>query len=509
MPVQLGWQRKMPAEPATTGGDGPRSSQRIAFGTVARSAGEVLAKLASLAFFIAIARELGEGQFGDFIYGLSLSTVLLTGAGLGMQELIAREVASDHVRVDALLWNVVVLKGLMLLVLLGVITAIVAIQGFPFETGLSILIVSVGIGFEYQANSFFAVLQGYERQHLIATSLIVNRVATAALGIGVLLAGGGLVAVAIVFTVGSALGLGTAFLLMQRYVVRPEHDVDRAAWPSLIRASLPLGVFTVLATVSLRSSVVLLGFLGASSVTVGQYGASFRLIEALLFISSAFSAALLPWFSRHRGSGPVPLSRGFEMSLKAVIAATLPLALALALFAEPVITTLYGAEYDGAVTPLRILAAMTVLVGINGVITAVLIGRNRPREYTVPAVLAIALTLILSFFLIPPYGAVGAAITAVAGAAGLAGLTVAATTRLVGSIAPLRVAVAPLAAGAAMALVAVLLAGAPWVPVAVASAVAYGAAFLGIERVFFPGDFAWYAGILSARPRLQERPSQA
>ena len=52
----------------------------------------------------AIARELGETGFGDFIFGLSLSTVLFTAAGFGTDELIAREVArnreSVHHRID-------------------------------------------------------------------------------------------------------------------------------------------------------------------------------------------------------------------------------------------------------------------------------------------------------------------------------------------------------------------------------------------------------------------------
>ena len=72
-------------------GSALRPSQRIAFATLARTAGEAFAKLASLVFFIVIARELGEDDFGDFIFGASLATVLLMGAGVGMEELISRE----------------------------------------------------------------------------------------------------------------------------------------------------------------------------------------------------------------------------------------------------------------------------------------------------------------------------------------------------------------------------------------------------------------------------------
>jgi len=142
---------------------------------------------------------------------------------------------------------------------------------------------------------------------------------------------------------------------------------------------------------------------------------------------------------------------------------------------------------------------MTVLWGINAVIVTVLIGRDRPGVYTIPAALAIAVGLILSVILIPPYGADGAALVSVLWATLLASLTVPAIIRLIGPISPLRVGVAPLGAGVLMALAALLLSGTPWVLAAMIATVTYGATLLVIERVFFPGDFAYYTGALRLR----------
>jgi hypothetical protein len=162
----------------------PRASRRIAYGTLARSGGEAVGKVASLIFFVVIARTLGEEQFGDFVFGMSLSTVLLIMAGLGMQEMIGREVAKDPRRADDLVWNVIVLKGLMMVALLVVITGIVTAQGRSLQSAAAIVIVSVGIGFEYQAGTLYAVFDGRERQQYVAATLIVNRTSTALMGIG-------------------------------------------------------------------------------------------------------------------------------------------------------------------------------------------------------------------------------------------------------------------------------------------------------------------------------------
>jgi O-antigen/teichoic acid export membrane protein len=469
--------------------------RRIAFGTLARSTGEAVGKLASLVFFVVIARHLGEEQFGDFIFGLSLSTVLLIVAGLGMQEMLGREVAKDPRRADDLVWNVMVIKTLVLVAVLVVVAAVVAVQGRSLETAAAILIVSVGIGLEYQAGTLYAVFDGRERQQYVATTLIVNRISTALMGIGAAVAGATLVTIAILFTAGSALGVVTAYWLMHRFVLRPSTRIEPRTWRALIRASLPLGVLALLGTVSFRTSVVLLGLFAAGSADVGEYGAAYRLLEATLFVASAFSAAVLPWFSRQHGHGRLPIVRGFEMAVKTIVALMLPIALGLALFAQPVIEVLYGPEYGGAVAPLRILAAMSVLWGVNATIVTVLVSRDRPDIYTVPALVALVPYLVLSVILIPTYGANGAAIAAVAAAALLATMVVRRTARLFGSVAFLRVLAAPIAAGVAMALCATALSPAPWIAAAIASLATYGGTFLVIERVFSPADFAFYRQI--------------
>ena len=75
--------------------------------------------------------------------------------------------------------------------------------------------------------------------------------------------------------------------------------------------------------------------------------------------------------------------------------------------------------------------------------------------------------------------------------------------RLVGAGGSVRVLAAPLAAGAAMALCTAALSGLPWMPAAIGSVGAYAAAFLAAERVFSPGDFAFYASV--ARLRVARR----
>ena len=194
-------------------------------------------------------------------------------------------------------------KAVVLVPLLGLVAGIALLKGMALEVAAATVVIALAAGFEYQASTYFAVFQGVEKNHHVATSLIVNRISTTVMAVAVLAVGGGLLAVAAVVALGSLLGVGTAYLLMRTDVARPQLSVEPQAWPALVRTAFPLGLVTVLNQSLLRLNIVMLGFLASSAVT-GEYGAASRLIDAMMFVPWAFGGAILPWFSRHTGRPP-------------------------------------------------------------------------------------------------------------------------------------------------------------------------------------------------------------
>jgi len=214
-------------------GPQPRStSRRIFSGTLVRGAGELLAKAASVAFYIAIARKLGEQSFGDFIFGLSLSTLLFTAAGFGTDDLVAREVAKDRRSLEGLFANVLVLKTVIIAVMLGVIALVVTVQGYSPDTKLAIMLISVGVGLEIISKTLQAVFQAYERMQYIAATLIIQRALVAAVGIAALFAGANLVTACAIFAAGGIVANVSAWFWLHRAVVRPRLEIDSSRWRS-------------------------------------------------------------------------------------------------------------------------------------------------------------------------------------------------------------------------------------------------------------------------------------
>ena len=116
---------------------GARSAPgRVATNTIARAAGEAVAKAASLAFYVVMARELGTHGYGSYVFALALTGTLLIGSGFGTDELIARQVARDHSRAGYYLANVGGLKAVTSVGLLAIAMAVVFIGGYGAEERL-------------------------------------------------------------------------------------------------------------------------------------------------------------------------------------------------------------------------------------------------------------------------------------------------------------------------------------------------------------------------------------
>ncbi|MGH2996576.1 MAG: oligosaccharide flippase family protein, partial [Gaiellaceae bacterium] len=88
----------------TAGGD------RILVNTAYRSAADILAKIATVLFFLVMARELGEEGFGVFTFGLTFVMIVTTLGNFGQDSVLTREVARRPELLGSYFANTLVLK---------------------------------------------------------------------------------------------------------------------------------------------------------------------------------------------------------------------------------------------------------------------------------------------------------------------------------------------------------------------------------------------------------------
>ncbi len=477
----------------------PSTGRKIAENAAVRSAGEIIAKLASIAFYVVIARELGGQSFGDFMFALSLTSVLMLAAGFGIDDMTVRNVARNESSLDWYLSNGVAIKIVTSAALLGVAAIAVNLGDYSSQARAAVYLVGAGVAVETLSWTWQAIFTGLERPYLISVSIIAQRSLTAIVGIALILGGAGVVTAAAVFLGGALAQLAISHLQLVRRVRPPRLELEPGAWRALLRAGVPVGLVGLLLTLLIKLDTVLLSFLGGGDNTeVGFYSAGYRLIEATMFISWSFSHATLPWLGRKAQEGGPELARACRLGLKAISMVLVPVGVGLAALAPEVIDLVYGAEYEEAVMPLRLLAAMSALYGINYFAGGTLIALDAPERFRRVALPMIVLNLAMNVVLIPPLGATGAAISALASGIMLAALTTLQLRAVAGAFSLVAAFLGPAVAGAAM-LAALLLLGLPPVPAAVVGAAIYGAVLVGIERTAFREDAELAVGILRRR----------
>ena len=183
-------------------------------------------------------------------------------------------------------------------------------------------------------------------------------------------------------------------------------------------------------------------------------------------------------------------------------------AVLLLVLAEPILELLFGARFEAATTPLRLLALTVVPLGVSMLMWTLITSRREPRVLLIYAAVTLAVNVALNLALIPTLGADGAA------AAMLATYVVAAVVMLrvaratVGPLRGWRTVGGPLVAGIAMALVTAGLE--PWVfPAALIGLAVYSGVLMAVERKLAPDDLDFMLGMLRRllrSPRVSTLP---
>jgi O-antigen/teichoic acid export membrane protein len=449
-----------------------------------RALADLGSKIASLALFVVMARELGASQFGIYTYGLALVTIVTALGSFGQGTILTREVARDRNRVQEYFGNTLALRAMMSVPVV-VLTVVLTVLTADRTTVLVVALLGAAFVVELQTLTCTATYQAFERLSLVPIVVIGQRTFTAVTGIVVILRGGDVVSVAAIYLVGSALAAVLAFWLLARYVWRPRLEIDRSRWRSLLSAAVPVGLASTFATILFQAGVTMLGWF-ESDDTVGNYGAAHRLLQATFFIGWAVGAAVYPVFSR-LGSDTEPTAAFvYERAVKLALALGLPLAVAAALLAGPAVDLVYGDDFVEAREALQLLSPVIALYALNHLSMMLLVSQGRQRRVAAIYAVISGASLFANAALIPVFSLEGAAITLTLSELVLA-LVFLVIARVETGARMWRRAAGPIVAAAAAAGAIVLFRDEPAAALT-AGVLAYVAVLASFEAIVFPDD---------------------
>lgn len=153
---------------------------------------------------------------------------------------------------------------------------------------------------------------------------------------------------------------------------------------------------------------------------VGAYGAAFRITYLLTFPQVVLATVVTPVFARLVAAGNVAgLRRRYRMSFGFALVTSAPLAAVLAAFPHFVMTIAFGEAFGtpSATWSLAILALGQTFTALAVPTQGLLLVSGRERAFGAINGAALVINIALNLLLIPPLGAIGAAIASASSAA--------------------------------------------------------------------------------------------
>lgn len=164
-------------------------------------------------------------------------------------------------------------------------------------------------------------------------------------------------------------------------------------------------------TIYLCLDRVMLGFI-KSDVDVGYYGAAVKIKSILVGIVTSLGAVLLPRASYYVEHGLMDEFRKITTkALRFVFVVSTPLMIFFIIFARSGILVVSGEEYIPAVPAMQFIMPTLLFIGITNILgIQILIPLGKERYVLYSEIAGAIIDLVLNIWLIPAYGATGAAV---------------------------------------------------------------------------------------------------
>lgn len=363
--------------------------------------GRVVAALLSALWMIVAARSLTTAEFGDLAVLLAVGAIVIIIGDLGYPFLLADAVSrSGHLSASTLAYVIGRRVGVGLLAaVVGVVAYLVVSDA---DQPLVAILFAVSLISTVVYSSLTAGLRGLGSFSVEAANDVGSRVLVLVVGWLVLAGGGGVVGAVAVYAAVDVLSLVVIAL-----AIRPRlSDSDTVDTSALgFRRAWPLSTGRLLAAFYNRGDTWLMAAL-RGPVDAALYAAPYRILDGLVLLPRSVGAVAVTHSGERRRAGQ---SFWPPWTVAAVAAATMAVVvLPLVVFAEPIVTTLFGEDYESAAPVFMVLAASAVPGSVVAVLSP-LAGLSKGHAFAALMTGLAATSIVANLVVIPVAGPVGAA----------------------------------------------------------------------------------------------------
>ncbi|MBI3781892.1 MAG: flippase [Deltaproteobacteria bacterium] len=380
--------------------------RKLAHNTLIGLGGTVAHKALAFATTLVLARGLGQEGFGVYsfvgVYIFFASFLV----DLGMERVVTRELSRAPKESDQIIGNAILLKLAFSAVVIPAAYVVAIVLGVPADVRWCILVAALGLPLSIDSllRGFFQ--SRFEVRYIFAVTLPSSALFLALASICVSLH----LPVRSVFYAQLINGMITLSVLMALTLrhLRPSLRLQPQMMKFLLRDAGEVGLFVLMFMLAMRLDQILLYQLSGAE-EVGRYAIGVRVTEALSVFPEALMMTVFPLLASTQHSAPQRFHETYRLSFKYLAATVLPIALVLTLTRDEMIDVFFGAAYRSSGVPLVILAWGMFFAYTGAVYLNLFIVQSLHRLMLLVSLVALVADVAINFWLIPRYGASGAA----------------------------------------------------------------------------------------------------
>jgi O-antigen/teichoic acid export membrane protein len=409
-----------PAEGAPAGptletvGGAPRLARNLR----ALAGGQAVTWTMTLVWTLVVPRALGPVGLGILVSAQAVAGVLAIALGLGTRNYLVREIVSRGEVGPKLVGTALVLRLALAPIVELCAVAWAHLAHYSADASLVLYLITAVTILGLLAEPMQAGLQAVERMEYLAYSDIINKTAQSLVGIGLVLIGFRVVAVAVNMTAAALIVLVLTALWLRPFL-RVDMRTNAQAISHMVRQSSAYWAYGIFGFVYFWIDTIMLTLMTDSKV-VGWYGATSTLFQTFMFLPVLISTAWLPRMVAAFEKGDGDLTAVSRTPIEFILVISVPLAAAIGLGSHLMVHTVYGVHYAAAVPVMVILACCIPPIFLNIMLAQVLLAAKRQARWTAVMAGAAVFNPLLNLVLIPltqhayHNGAIGAAISLVA-----------------------------------------------------------------------------------------------
>ena len=150
-----------------------------------------------------------------------------------------------------------------------------------------------------------------------------------------------------------------------------------------------------------------------TSAVVGEYTAAFNLMQALIFIPTVFSTAVLPIFAKFYVDSKDMLSYSYQKSLKYLTLLSMPISMGTMVLANKIIMFMYGSAYVNTVPILELIIWALPAIFLSYILGTSIASINKQHETIKATFFCLLFSTIGNYILINLFSGIGAAMITV------------------------------------------------------------------------------------------------